>query len=833
MSFLDEVPKCGSSNWNQWDMNNLVDATNAKFPNRISPEMKAELLDVEAQVGESWGPWGAIQRTLFQSLSSAVERKTILNSINAHGDCFCYSRAMKLFRDRFDMYLESGENTTLLEERFKTRIREGIASINDATTFDQFHDDVSQIKRTVEHTPLMSSISDRFICDTLLDKFKHSGNPALSSFAFSMSANPRRHDLDFLFTSIDAILPSSTSSTLPSAAKTTTSADDAPAVFNADRSSWNARRGGGRGRRQGNRGGRPGNPDLQKSNNSNGSGLQALKEAWKFDGSDEAFKRYLVNRRPDGPIDKQFKKMQQELRDLKSKRKLENDVEADLADCSPTKAQRMCFHLETEPSGQEAFLAFTSSPNFGDRDMAEEASEEAQTSDGDESDCVNSTSKPVVPSSASGSAMPDPFSTSSTTRKRRSNGKNGNRAEQKSPKDTKSKDKQKRPKTQSEGFSNSNGWARFNPFRFLSMLFIWFVNCVAGSDERPVETFGEACFKLFIDPFATMFTGLWGNLPRLQNRAVLLSGSAVIAFGVFLMLIFLGGAFSESISIPVGSVYEFPRHSNPNFEVNMLNASALSSTTAHAVGNHGPFRLSWLIDSGASCHLCNDAHQFVNLKPCSVKISTAKAGDPIIAKGVGDVRINTWNESGQPVTINITNVYFVREARRNLLSVRCLAKQRYQTVLPSDAPVFPPGIYDGRQDSRCEQSCIQIECVDGLYFIKTSSVDSDLSNDDPWKVAQRRLGFMDLNALRSLVSRSVGLEYLNDAPFPKNFIDENIRMGKAVNRDKPGPAPIRTSSPLERVSWDLFGPTATNSFGGHKYCAVFVDHQNDTIGCTC
>jgi hypothetical protein len=122
----------------------------------------------------------------------------------------------------------------------------------------------------------------------------------------------------------------------------------------------------------------------------------------------------------------------------------------------------------------------------------------------------------------------------------------------------------------------------------------------------------------------------------------------------------------------VGSVYEFLRDANPNFDVKMLNASALSSTTAQAVGNHGPFILSWLLDSGASCHLCNDAHQFDNLKPCSVKMSTATAGDPIIAKGVGDVRINTCNESGLPVTINI-NVYFVREARRNLLSVRCLA----------------------------------------------------------------------------------------------------------------------------------------------------------------
>ena len=41
---------------------------------------------------------------------------------------------------------------------------------------------------------------------TPLDKFKYSGNHALPSVAFSLSVNPSRHDLDYFFTSIDAIL---------------------------------------------------------------------------------------------------------------------------------------------------------------------------------------------------------------------------------------------------------------------------------------------------------------------------------------------------------------------------------------------------------------------------------------------------------------------------------------------------------------------------------------------------------------------------------------------------------------------------------------------------
>jgi hypothetical protein len=136
MSFLHKIPECSSSDWNQWDMAILIGETNVKFPNSISSQMKAELLDVEAKLGEYWGPWGAIQRTLFQSLDAVVERKTVLNAINAHDDYFYFSRAMKSFRNRYDAYLAAGENETLLEDRCKTRIRDGAAKIVDSSTFD-------------------------------------------------------------------------------------------------------------------------------------------------------------------------------------------------------------------------------------------------------------------------------------------------------------------------------------------------------------------------------------------------------------------------------------------------------------------------------------------------------------------------------------------------------------------------------------------------------------------------------------------------------------------------------------------------------------------------
>ncbi len=132
----------------------------------------------------------------------------------------------------------------------------------------------------------------------------------------------------------------------------------------------------------------------------------------------------------------------------------------------------------------------------------------------------------------------------------------------------------------------------------------------------------------------------------------------------------------------------------------------------------------------------------------------------------------------------------------------CISKQNFQTVLPSENPIFAAGIYDCCHGNWSEQNCIPIEIVDHLYFVKTFFNSSSLSDNIPWVVMQRRLGFMPMSVMRSFVFRSVGLETLVDVPFPKNFIDENSMMGKAVNREKLDSAQARCSAPLEIVGWD-------------------------------
>jgi hypothetical protein len=143
-----------------------------------------------------------------------------------------------------------------------------------------------------------------------------------------------------------------------------------------------------------------------------------------------------------------------------------------------------------------------------------------------------------------------------------------------------------------------------------------------------------------------------------NNRKVF---SGAVLLGIFIFLIMISGIFFERISDPISSVHEFPRHSNSSFEALMTNASGNRVTPA--VENHNPFSLSWVVDSGASCYICNDSSLFVNLKPCNVKISTAESAESIVATGIGDIRLNTWSEQGQPVSIILQHCYFVGEAR--------------------------------------------------------------------------------------------------------------------------------------------------------------------------
>jgi hypothetical protein len=130
--------------------------------------------------------------------------------------------------------------------------------------------------------------------------------------------------------------------------------------------------------------------------------------------------------------------------------------------------------------------------------------------------------------------------------------------------------------------------------------------------------------------------------------------------------------------------------------------------------------LSFLVDSGSSHHLIRDQSKFSSLQPCRIPIGTAKTGEVLWAKGVGDIRVNTCNVRGDPETLILRNALYVPDVQRDIVSCNALLKDNYQVILPShsEANLFPAGIHNCRSTPFSPSAAIPIHQVGSLYYVK-------------------------------------------------------------------------------------------------------------------
>ena len=239
--------------------------------------------------------------------------------------------------------------------------------------------------------------------------------------------------------------------------------------------------------------------------------------------------------------------------------------------------------------------------------------------------------------------------------------------------------------------------------------------------------------------------------------------------------------------------------------------------------------LDWCLDSGASCHFCNDSSKFVSMKKCNVSVSTAKKGESILAIGIGNCQITTQAANGTFVNLILHDVLYVPEARRNLLSVSKLSQDRFQVVMPADNSIFRPGIYNCRKSKSSVEHSIPIVPVGSLFHVQTCA-DAEIRRHDrvenKWICWHRRLGYMPLATIQQMINTCQGLDDLQGIAMPRNYVSANVKMGKATNLDQPSPNLTRAQSPMQIVHFDLFGPIKQPSFAGHSYCGVFVDDHS-------
>ena len=209
----------------------------------------------------------------------------------------------------------------------------------------------------------------------------------------------------------------------------------------------------------------------------------------------------------------------------------------------------------------------------------------------------------------------------------------------------------------------------------------------------------------------------------------------------------------------------------------------------------------WILDSGATQHMCNNKSLFTHLEPYNTTITIANNTN-MAAIGRGDIKLTTQNGTA----FSLINVLYVPKLASNLLSVCCATKN------PKMRFNFKNGeceiIYDNTILATAKQH-------DSLLVLETISNYAHLSKSTSSLTWHKRLGhlnneYMSKNHLKSLIGTKT------------DFSCETCLKNKST-RIISRTSPNKAKRPLEKIHSDVAGPITPTSLGGSKYVVTFTD----------
>ena len=210
---------------------------------------------------------------------------------------------------------------------------------------------------------------------------------------------------------------------------------------------------------------------------------------------------------------------------------------------------------------------------------------------------------------------------------------------------------------------------------------------------------------------------------------------------------------------------------------------------------------SWILDSGATQHMCNDKLQFLNLEPFSTTITTAN-NTKMNATGKGTVKLMT--KDGNFFTL--LNVLYVPQLASNLLSV-CYATRN-------------PNIHFHILNGECRitfnnKLIATAKSHESLFILETARPSAHSSKTTDSLTWHKRLGHMNSEFMaKEQIKSSIG----NIDKYTCEVCLKN-KSTRIISRI----SPIKAKRPLQKIHTDLAGPITPISLGGNRYVVTFTD----------
>lgn len=226
----------------------------------------------------------------------------------------------------------------------------------------------------------------------------------------------------------------------------------------------------------------------------------------------------------------------------------------------------------------------------------------------------------------------------------------------------------------------------------------------------------------------------------------------------------------------------------------------------------------WLLDSGASRHLCCQKEWFTDLLPCSneyvylgdnTRLKVEGRGKILISRLIGD----KWLDG------EINNVSYIPCLKKNLFSTGACTSNGYSItfndnyahILSKDKQIVACGI---KQRNNLIRLLIEPKSKTTAHYASSASL----------KTWHERLGHVNCNSLTKLLTDGsvTGINLVNK----KSFFCENCPLGKQARLPFASNKAKSDTVPGEIVHTDLCGPMQTPSIGGAKFFLLFKDEHS-------
>lgn len=221
----------------------------------------------------------------------------------------------------------------------------------------------------------------------------------------------------------------------------------------------------------------------------------------------------------------------------------------------------------------------------------------------------------------------------------------------------------------------------------------------------------------------------------------------------------------------------------------------------------------WLVDSGASEHMCCDYKLFNSYLTVKDKSVIVGNGTKINVKGCGQVALQVWNGS-EWIDTTIDNVLHVPELKTNLFSVNCATSRGYVIVMEENKCKF----YKQNKVMAIAERRGSMYYLDFRYFNAYTANLADVCCDlSEW---HEKLAHQNIVYVKDVLKKN-----------NINIKNANVQTCESCLKGKIHrlPYPVSnnvTSRVCEIIHADTCGPMEKPSIGGSRYFVVFKDEYS-------